>query len=38
VLDYEKSFIAPRDAILSLKQDDIFTALELFSSEKDNSF
>lgn len=38
VLDYEKSFIAHRDAILSLKQDDIFTALELFSSEKDNSF
>ena len=38
VLDYEKSFIAHRDAILSLKQDDIFTALELFYSEKDNSF
>ena len=38
ILDYEKLFTEHRDAILSLKQEDIFTALELFSSEKDNSF
>lgn len=38
VLDYEKSFTSHRNAILSLKQDDIFTVSELFSSEKDNSF
>jgi hypothetical protein len=37
-LDYEKQFTEHRDVILSLKQEDIFTASELFSSEKDNSF
>lgn len=38
ILDYEKSFIEHRDAILSLRQDDIFTASELFTSEKNDSF
>jgi len=38
ILDYEKQFTEHRDVILSLKQEDIFTASELFSSEKDNSF
>lgn len=38
ILDYEKSFIEHRDAILSLKQEEIFTMSELFSSEKDDSF
>jgi len=38
ILDHEKQFTEHRDAILSLKQEDIFTASELFSSEKDNSF
>ena len=38
ILDYENLFSEHRDAILSLKQNDIFTASELFNSEKDNSF
>ncbi len=38
ILDYEKSFIEHRNAILSLKQDNIFTASELFTSEQDGSF
>ena len=38
ILDYEKSFIEHRDAILSLKQEEIFTVSELFSSERNNSF
>ncbi len=38
ILDYEKQFNEHRDAILSLKQEDIFTVSELFFSEKDDSF
>lgn len=38
ILDYEKQFTEHKDAIISLKQDEIFTVSELFSSEKDNSF
>lgn len=38
ILDYEKQFTEHREVILSLKQEDIITASELFFSEKDNSF
>ena len=38
ILDYENLFPEHKDAILSLKQNDIFTASELFNSENDNSF
>lgn len=38
ILDYEEQFTEHREVIISLKQEDIITASELFSSEKDNSF